>query len=42
MNLGKKIGLPEIHTVTEKGYFTKDLTKYGLLDKFVKTKENRR
>ena len=37
--LGKKIGLPEIHTVTEKGYFTKDLTKYGLLDKFVKTKE---
>ena len=37
--LGKKVGLPEVHTVTENGYFTKDLAKYGLLNKFVKSKE---
>ena len=37
--LGKKNGLPEIHTVTEDGYFTKDLAKYNLLNKFVKDKE---
>jgi len=37
--LGKKMDLPEVHTVNEKGYFTKDLAKYNLLDKFVKDKE---
>ncbi len=37
--LGKEVGLPEIHTVDEKGYFLKDLAKYDLLGKFVKDKE---
>ncbi len=37
--LGKKLDLPMVHTVTEKGFFTKDLAKYNLLDKFVKGKE---
>jgi len=37
--LGKKVDLPMIHTVDDKGFFTKDLAPYGLLDKFVKDKE---
>jgi len=37
--LGKKIDLPMVHTVTEKGFFTKDLAQYDLLNKFVKDKE---
>jgi len=37
--IGKKVGLPEIHTVTDNGFFTEDLADYGLLNKFVKDKE---
>ena len=37
--LGQKVDLPMVHTVTDKGFFTKDLKPYGLLDKFVKDKE---
>jgi len=37
--LGKKIDLPMVHTVTEKGFFIKDLAQYDLLNKFVKDKE---
>ncbi len=37
--LGKQVGLPEIHTVNEDGYFNKELAKYGLSSKFVKNKE---
>ncbi len=38
-NLGKEIGLPEIHTVDQKGYFTNDLAPYGLANQYVKDKE---
>jgi isoleucyl-tRNA synthetase len=37
--LGKKLDLPMVHTVTDKGFFIKDLAPYGLLNKFVKDKE---
>ena len=37
--LGKKLDLPKVHTVNLGGFFTKDLTLYGLADKFVKNKE---
>jgi len=37
--LGKKVDLPMVHTVTEKGFFIKDLARYDLLNKFVKDKE---
>jgi len=37
--LGKKIGLPEHHTVDEEGKFTKDVP--GLTGDYVKAKENR-
>jgi len=36
--LGKEVGLPEIHTVTDKGFFIEDLAEYDLLNKFVKDK----
>jgi isoleucyl-tRNA synthetase len=36
-NLGKKIGLPEYHTVTEQGVFTKEVA--GLENLYVKDKE---
>jgi len=37
--VGKKFNLPEIHTVTDKGFFTDDLADYDLLNKFVKDRE---
>ena len=37
--VGKKFNLPEIHTVTDKGFFTDDLVDYDLLNKFVKDRE---
>jgi len=36
-NLGEVIGLPKVHTVTEAGHFTSDLSVYGLDGKFVKS-----
>ncbi len=36
-NLGEEVSLPKVHTVTEAGHFTSELSAYGLDGKFVKS-----
>ena len=37
--LGEKLDLPKVHTVSEQGFFSKDLAQYNLADDFVKSQK---